>query len=192
MLIIGQEAILFDEQNFFHYTPAIMVIDSESTDFHTGQHVVYPLQGVGTIEDIEERVFNDKKVLYYVIYINVSDMVIRIPVSTAPEQGIRAIVGEKESEEALEIIATEYEPTPTDWKLRYQMNLDLLRRGDIADIATVVRTLYHRSRLKELPILERKLYDTALNLLVDEVSFSLGKEKTEIEQLIYLKLESSN
>jgi CarD family transcriptional regulator len=70
------------------------------------------------------------------------------------------------------------------------MNLDLLRKGDVTDIATVVTKLYHRSKVKELPILERKLYDSALRLLVDEVSFSLGKNKDEIEQLIFMKLES--
>jgi len=57
------------------------------------------------------------------------------------------------------------------------------------DIASVVRSLYHRSKIKELPILERKLYDSALNLLQDEVSFSLGKTKDEISELIRARLE---
>lgn len=126
---------------------------------------------------------------YYVMYFDVSDMIIRIPVANAADQGIRAIVPKAESEKALEIIQSAYEPVPTDWKLRYQMNLDLLKNGNIADIATVVKKLYHRSKIKELPILERKLYDNALRLLVDEVSFSMGKEKQEVEQMIFLKLE---
>jgi CarD family transcriptional regulator len=44
--------------------------------------------------------------------------------------------------------------------------------------------------VKELPILERKLYDSALKLLEDEVSFSLGKTKDEVEQLIFARLEA--
>ncbi|MDF1568825.1 MAG: CarD family transcriptional regulator [Spirochaetaceae bacterium] len=160
------------------------------TQFKKGQQVVYPLQGVGLVENIEERSFKNEMVPYYVMYFDVSDMTIRIPVATAAEQGIRAIVAKEDSEKALEIISSDYEPVPTDWKLRYQMNLDLLRKGDVTDIATVVTKLYHRSKVKELPILERKLYDSALRLLVDEVSFSLGKNKDEIEQLIFMKLES--
>ncbi len=70
------------------------------------------------------------------------------------------------------------------------MNLDLLKSGSVMDIATVVRTLYHRSKIKELPILERKLFDSALKLFVDEVSFSLGKTKDEVEALIFSRLES--
>ncbi len=99
-------------------------------------------------------------------------MTILIPVCTAAEQGIRAIVSKEESEEALEIISNKSEPTPTDWKLRYQTNLDRLRKGNVTDTASVVTTLYHRSKIKELPILERKLYDNALRLLVDEVAYS--------------------
>jgi CarD family transcriptional regulator len=68
------------------------------------------------------------------------------------------------------------------------MNLDLLKKGSVLDIATVVRSLYHRSQIKELPILERKLYDNALKLLVDEISFSLLKGKDEAEELVFAKL----
>lgn len=163
---------------------------TSTTQFKKGQQVVYPLQGVGLIESIEERMFKGEMVPYYVMYFDVSDMTIRIPVSTAPEQGIRAIVSKEDSEKALVIISSEYEPVPTDWKLRYQMNLDLLRQGAVTDIALVVTKLYHRSKIKELPILERKLYDSALRLLVDEISFSLGKDKDEVEQLIFMKLEA--
>ena len=167
-----------------------MVKNPKTINFKKGQQVVYPLQGVGVIQEIEERLFKDKMVPYYVIYFHVSDMTIRIPASSAVTQGIRAIVPKAQSEKALDIISAEYEPVPTDWKLRYQMNLDLLRKGDVTDIATVVTKLYHRSKIKELPILERKLYDSALNLLVDEVSCSMGKEKEEVEQLIFMKLEA--
>lgn len=169
-----------------------MVNKIESTQFKMGQQVVYPLQGVGVVEKIEERSFKGEIVPYYVMYFDVSDMTIRIPVTTAAEQGIRAIVPKSESEKALEIITSEYEPIPTDWKLRYQMNLDLLRKGGVSDIAMVVTKLYHRSKVKELPILERKLYDSALRLLVDEVSFSMDKEKDEVEQIIFMKLESGS
>jgi CarD family transcriptional regulator len=152
--------------------------------------VVYPLQGVGQIISIEKRPFKDEKLLYYIIYLEVTDMTIMVPVDKAEELGIRGIVNKKEAEAALTLISEEFEPIPADWKLRYQMNLDLLKQGSIKDIATVVRALYHRSKVKELPILERKLFDSALKLLIDEVSFSLKKEKDEVEELIFTKLES--
>ncbi len=159
------------------------------TKYKVEQEIVYPLQGVGHIQTIEERPFQDRKLLYYIIYLEVSDMTVMVPVDKADQLGIRAIVGKKESQKALKLIAEEFEPIPADWKLRYQMNLDLLKKGSILDIANVVRALYHRSRIKELPILERKLYDSALKLLIDEISFSLGKSKDEVEQLVFAKLK---
>jgi CarD family transcriptional regulator len=158
--------------------------------FKKDQQVVYPSQGVGKIKDIQEKVFKNEKVLYYVIYLEVSDMTIMVPVDKAEELGIRAIVPREEAQRALELISEDYEPIPSDWKLRYQMNLDLLKKGSVTDIATIVRSLYHRSKVKELPILERKLYDSALKLLEDEVSFSFRKPKEEVEGLIFERLES--
>jgi CarD family transcriptional regulator len=158
------------------------------TKYKLGQEIVYPLQGVGHIRSIEERPFRDKKLLYYIVYLEVSDMTIMVPTDKADSLGIRAIVGKKESMKALKLISEEFEPIPADWKLRYQMNLDLLKKGSVMDIANVVRALYHRSRVKELPILERKLYDSALKLLIDEISFSLGKSKDDVEELIFSKL----
>lgn len=158
--------------------------------FKVHQEIVYPSQGVGKILKIEQKMFKDEVVPYYVIYLEVSDMTIKVPVTKAMELGIRAIVPKSEAEKALRLISEDYEPIPSDWKLRYQMNLDLLKKGSVIDIATIVRSLYHRSKVKELPILERKLYDSALKLLEDEVSFSLNKSKDEVEELIFARLEA--
>ena len=159
------------------------------TKYQVGQEVVYPLQGVGYINSIEKRKFKDKKLLYYIIYLGVTDMTVMVPVDKADEVGIRAIVDKEKAQEALVLIAQDYEPITADWKMRYQMNLDLLKKGSVLDIATVVRTLYHRSKVKELPILERKLYDSALKLLVDEISSSLEKAKEEVEKIIISQMD---
>lgn len=162
------------------------------TRYKAGQEIVYPLQGVGHVQTIEERPFRDRRILYYVVYLEVTDMTIMVPVDKADDLGIRPIVGKKEAQKALRLIAEKYEPVTADWKLRYQMNLDLLKKGSIIDIANVVRALYHRSRVKELPILERKLYDSALRLLVDEVSFSLERGKEDVEELVFARLNTKN
>lgn len=161
------------------------------TDFKQGQHVVYPIQGVGLIKVIEKKLFKNKEILYYIIYFEVSDMTVMVPVDKAIQIGIREIVMEEESKEALAIVAEKDEPLTTDWKMRYQINLDLLKKGTVADIAKVVRSLYHRSKQKELPILERKLFDNAIKLFIDEIAYSLEISKAESEQIIFSKLESN-
>ncbi|AEC02800.1 transcriptional regulator, CarD family [Parasphaerochaeta coccoides DSM 17374] len=157
--------------------------------FSVGDHIVYPLQGVGIIKCIEERNFQGEPQPYYVIHIAISDMIVKIPIAKAAEMGIRAIVPPSEAQEAIDSISSKYDPLPVDWKTRYQMNVDLLQQGSIASIAQVVQALYHRSKVKELPVQERKLYDGALRLLIDEVSFSLKRPEDEIEKLIFSRLE---
>lgn len=161
----------------------------ETRAFQVDQKVVYPSQGVGIIISIEDKEFKHEKIPYYVIYLEVSDMTIMVPVHKAEELGIRAIVAEEDAQRALDLIGEAYEPIPSDWKLRYQMNLDLLKKGSVMNIATIVRSLYHRSKVKELPILERKLYDSALKLLEDEISFALHIPKEEVEDMIFSRLE---
>lgn len=157
--------------------------------FKVDQKIVYPSQGVGIIKEIKEKSFKKESLLYYVIYLEVSDMIVMVPVNKAEELGVRAIVSREDAEKALAMMGEEFEPVTSDWKLRYQQNLDLLKKGQIFDIAEIVRCLYHRSKIKELPILERKLYDSAKKLLEDEIAFSLGITAKEVEQLIHAKLE---
>ncbi len=153
------------------------------------EHVVYPIQGVGEIKAIEKRPFRERQVLYYNIYFETPDMTVMVPVENAETIGLRKIVSSKEALKALELLNKEYEQSNTDWKTRNQQNLDLLKKGTISDIAQVVKTLYDRSTSKELPIQERKLFDNASKLLIDEISLALKKSKKESETMIFEKLE---
>ena len=162
---------------------------SDIPTYAINQKIVYPSQGVGKIIDITEKKFKDAVLKYYIIYFEVSDMTVMIPVEKAAELGIRAIVSQEEALKAIELLGEQYEPIPSDWKLRYQMNLELLKKGTVSDIASIVRSLYHRSKIKELPILERKLYDSAKKLLEDEISFALDKSPKEIAAMFHSKLE---
>lgn len=159
------------------------------TEFSENQKIVYPSQGVGKITEIFKKNFKDKEVYYYKIYLEVSDMTVMVPVANAPSLGIRAIVSAEEAQHALDMISEDFDPPTSDWKLRYQMNLELLKKGTIEDIASIVRCLYHRSKVKELPILERKLYDSAKKLLEDEIADAMGITSKEVESMLHAKLE---
>ena len=159
------------------------------TNFQIDQKVVYPSQGVGVVKEIFTKNFKGVDIPYYKIYIESSDMIVMIPVDKAEGLGIRPIVSAEEAQKALDLLSDDFEPITSDWKLRYQMNLDLLKKGTISDIAAIVRCLYNRSKIKELPILERKLYDNAKKLLEDEVSIAMDKPLKEVESTIHTKLE---
>ncbi len=160
-----------------------------NTEFSVNQKIVYPSQGVGKITEIFEKQFRGEMILYYKIYLEVSDMYAMVPVDKASSLGIRSIVSAEEAQKALDMIGEEFEPPTSDWKARYQMNMELLKKGSINDIASIVRCLYHRSKVKELPILERKLYDNAKKLLIDEIADAIGVSANEVDGMLHSKLE---
>jgi CarD family transcriptional regulator len=161
-----------------------------SANFQIDQRVVYPCQGVGRILSIVDKTFKNETIPYYVIYLEVSDMTVMVPVDKAEELKIRAIVDQDVARQALDMLGEDYEPIPSDWKQRYEMNLAISKKGSVIDNAIVVRSLYHRSKVKELPILERKLYDSTLKLLEDELALSLGESKEAVETMIFTRLDS--
>ncbi len=166
-----------------------MSMAKPKTEFTVNQKIVYPSQGVGKITEVFKKEFKDQLVYYYKIYLEVSDMYIMVPVEKAAGLGIRSIVSKDEAQKALDMISEDFEPPTSDWKLRYQQNLELLKKGTIEDIASIVRCLYHRSKVKELPILERKLYDNAKKLLEDEIAEAFGISSKEVEVMLHAKLE---
>lgn len=164
--------------------------NSVTTTFNVGEDVIYPMQGLGTVQAIEHKEFRGEPVPYYIIFMESSDMTVMVPTDKVDERRIRPIVTKEQAYEALDLVSKPSDPVPSDWKARYQMNVDLLRDGSVFNIARVVRTLYHRSKIKELPILERRLYDTALKMLIAEIASSLASGRDEVEQLIHERLEA--
>lgn len=90
------------------------------TKFQIEQKIVYPSHGVGKILEIFEKDFRGTATLYYKIYIEVSDMIVMVPVEKAEELGIREVVSADEALVALELLSDDFEPILSDWKLRYQ------------------------------------------------------------------------
>ncbi len=162
---------------------------SEKNVFALNEVVVYPGQGVGTITEITEKKIGDESIEYYVIYLSESDMTVLIPTDGVERLGIRRIVTKDEAEKTLNFLSEEFEAMPSDWKTRYQMNMDLYKSGEILNAASVVRALYHRSKIKELPIQERKLYDATCRIFQDELAAALQVSKKEIETIIHSHLE---
>ncbi len=159
--------------------------------YEVGSKVVYPLHGVGIISSIEEKTVLGKTHSYYIIKLGISDMTVMIPVEKSEELGLRKVVSHKDVESALKLIKGEITKIEEDWKERYQQNFEKMKKGSLIDVAEVVRNLYHRNKIKELSIMEKKLYENAFRLLVDEIAYVLDIDKEKARDLIAEGLESS-
>lgn len=154
--------------------------------FAVGDMVVYPSQGIGYIDSTETR--RDKK--YLKIKMKSSSMDVLLPVDKVSNFGLRHLASEEEAKNALNELSIKHKSDKSDWKSRLQKNQDLLKSGDISSVALVVNTLYRRSKIKDLPTMERKVYESALVLLVDESSSVLGISSDEMRKTIFKKLEA--
>lgn len=167
-----------------------MATVQKEKEFSKDDAVVYPLQGVGVIRGVQERTFKGKKTKYYDIYMKASDMTIMIPTSKLAELGIRPIISKRKGEMVLEKIETEEPYTfSSDWKIRYQNSLEQIRDGTLLESAKILKALYLRSKTKDLPIMERKLYDSSLQALISELALATKKPETSIREILFAKFE---
>jgi CarD family transcriptional regulator len=146
-----------------------------------GEVAVYPGHGVGKIERIEEKEISGTKQAFYIMRILDSDMTIMIPTDGADNAGLRYVIASRDVVKVYEILKdknTNHDTSP--WNRRYKDYMERIKSGSIFEIATVLRELYTLRTWKELSFGERKMFETARNLIKKELSIALSKDEDEI------------
>lgn len=149
-----------------------------------GDYVVYPIHGVGEVTEIAKIEILGKKKECYIVNIQGSKMKVSIPVERAVDVGIRPIIDKKEIKKVLILLKKDEIDTEEDWKVRYQNNMNKIKSGSIFEVADVCRNLYKRAFGKELSIMERKLYESAYNLVKMEIALSKGVPPEEAGNIV--------
>jgi CarD family transcriptional regulator len=150
--------------------------------FQIGAMAVYPAHGVGVIESIQEREVAGFLQSFYIMRLLDTDMIIMIPTSNAQNIGLRTVIDSRAVAEIFEILRER--PTRLNqqtWNRRYRDYMDKIKTGSLFRVAEVLRDLTLLKLEKELSFGERKMLDTAKNLLVKELSLVNNKEEDEIE-----------
>jgi len=153
--------------------------------FKVGDVVVYPAHGVAEVEAIEERDISGHKASFFILKILDTEMTVMVPVANANNVGIRQLVDKTEIKKVMYILLQKDAQIDTQtWNRRYREYMDKIKSGSPFEIAEVLRDLSIIKRGKELSFGERKMYDTAKNLLVNEISIAKGVEKATVERMI--------
>lgn len=149
--------------------------------FKVGEMAVYPAHGVGIIEAIESKeIFGNKKD-FYILRLLSNGMTIMVPIDSASQIGLREVIPPKEIPKVYKILKErDVEIDNQAWNRRYREYMEKIKTGSVFEIATVLRDLYLLKAEKELSFGERRMLDTARNLLVKELSIA----KKTSEQLI--------
>jgi CarD family transcriptional regulator len=158
--------------------------------FEVGDKIVHPLHGAGVIEAVEEREFLGRRKKYYVIKLLLGSMKILVPQDSTKKVGLRTPIQEEEVEKVLNILkGKEKYDSLQDWRERYSTNLEKLKSGSIYKVAEVIRALRARSMEKGLSSGEKKMLESAYQLLLSELAFVKNAALEEVKRLLDKALE---
>ncbi len=150
--------------------------------FQVGQLAVYPAHGVGRIESVQEREVSGTPSQFYIMRLLDTDMIIMIPTNNARNIGLRDVIDNQAVSQVYEILRSRPGRLNNQtWNRRYRDYMDKIKTGSPFRVAEVLRDLTLLKSEKDLSFGERKMLDTAKNLLIKELSLVNEKEETEIE-----------
>ena len=152
--------------------------------FKTGETIVYPSHGVGTVTTIEEQVVAGFKLELYVISFERDKMVLRVPTSKAASVGMRKLSSSMVVNKTLELLGGRARVKRAMWSRRAQEYEAKINSGDILAVAEVVRDLYRSDSQPEQSYSERQLYELALDRIMREVAAIMDLTETEAIKLI--------
>ena len=147
----------------------------KSSDFKTGDFVVYPTHGVGLIKGTETQIVAGTELDLLVIDFEQDRMTLRIPVGKARTSGLRRLSSRKQMDAALQKLKGRANVRRTMWSRRAQEYEAKINSGDPVSIAEVVRDLRRSSNQADQSYSERQMYQAALD--------RLAREFAKIEQI---------
>lgn len=161
--------------------------------FKIGDLAVYPAQGVGIIERIEQRKISGCQQDFFVMRILENNMIIMIPSSNVANVGLRQIIDRKEVPKVFSILKERDRCVDNQtWNRRYRDYMEKIKSGSVYEVAEVYRDLTNIKQDKELSFGERKMLDTARGLLIKEISLAKNMKEEDVERDIQLNFSTQN
>lgn len=144
--------------------------------FKEGDKVVYPNQGVGIIEYIEEKEFRGKLEKYYRIYLTNNKMQVLLPFSRVEKSHMRLISDPSYLDYKLDH-ATEYvnkteELSKINYKERNELYTLKIKSGTVEDYLELIYNLTQMKKKHDLNYMEKTMLRTAKRILADEIAQS--------------------
>ena len=150
--------------------------------FSVGDKAVYPVHGVAEVVALEQRDIGGAKTPVYILKILDTGLKIMVPTINAGSVGLRDLINSKQVKEVYSILKSRDVPRDTQtWNRRYREYMEKIKTGSVFEVAEVLRDLYLLKMEKDLSFGERKMLDTARNLLIKELSLAKKMEENAVE-----------
>lgn len=159
--------------------------------FQIGEKVVYPNQGVGTIENISIRSFGTASEKFYLLRLGCNAMTVLVPFSNAANIGLRRVTKDREISRILSYLSNGNCSINPDWKVRFKENTDKMQSGNLLRAAEVLKSLLQIHLDKPLSFREKKMLDRARHMLVSEVSIARAVPEVHAVALLQRSLSKA-
>ena len=158
-------------------------------NFKVGDVAVYPGKGVGKIHEIRTRSIPglDKPIQVYIVNFPSNatceaeiSSTLEVPTRGSATKKLRQVMPLEEIENLTSILKVrDIEPSNQTWNRRYREYLSKRATGIPVEIAEVLRDLALLKIKKNLSFGERKMYDQAVALIIEEWCHTLKNYKKE-------------
>jgi CarD family transcriptional regulator len=142
--------------------------------FQIGEKVVYPNQGVGTIENIRAWTLGSQFEKCYLLRMVYGSVTVTVPFSKVANIGLRPITKNTEICRVLAYLATGSCLASSDWKVRFKENSGKMLSGSLLQAAEVFKSLLEMQKGKLLSFREKKMLDRSRHMLITEISIARG------------------
>jgi CarD family transcriptional regulator len=140
--------------------------------FQIGEKVVYPNQGVGTVENIRAWALGSQFEKCYLLRMVYGSVTVTVPFSKVDNIGLRHLTKNAEISRVLSYLATGACISSSDWKLRFKANSEKMLSGSLLRAAEVFKSLLELQQDKPLSFREKKMLDRSRHMLVTEISIA--------------------
>lgn len=138
--------------------------------FKVGDHVVYPSQGAGVVQERTTRVVLGESHEYLKVVFIRGDMEVLVPLKKGEEVGLRHTVEADEIGRLLEAIRSADLTLPNQWPPRFRAEQEILSTGSAYDLARLIGVLAKRDVEKGLAATEREVLENAKTMLASELA----------------------
>lgn len=153
--------------------------------FNIGDTIIYPNQGLGVIEDIQDESYFGQNFRIYHVRILSNNTLVLVPYSNAKEIGIRRPISEASVEKIFDFMRNGGVDVTMNWKGRYKEYLNLMKSGVMVDVVLVLKSLFYLNLIKPLSFREKKMMEKAKELVVSEISEVSSSPSSEIEKRVF-------
>jgi CarD family transcriptional regulator len=142
--------------------------------FEVGDHVVYPSQGAGVVQERTTRAVLGETHDYLKIVFVRGDMEVLVPLKKGEEVGLRHTIGLDEVEQLMDALVKGDLTLPTQWPPRYRAEQEILAGGSAYELARLIGVLSRRDLDKGLAATEREVLEHAKVMLASELAVVEG------------------